>query len=60
MISDCRWNEINGNIAATETLVTLGDFKTNFMKGYGKVEENSDNESELIDRVESELFDVES
>lgn len=60
MISDCRLNEINGNIAVTETLVALGDFKTNFMKGYGKVEENSYNESELIDRVESELFDVES
>lgn len=29
------------------------------MKGYEKVEENSDDESDLIDRVESELFDVE-
>lgn len=59
MISDCHWNEMNGNIAATETLVTRGDFKTNFMKDYEKVEENSDDESDLIDRVESELFDVE-
>lgn len=59
MISDCHWNEMNDNIAATETLVTRGDFKTNFMKDYEKVEENSDDESDLIDRVESELFDVE-
>lgn len=59
MISDCHWNEMNDNITATETLVTRGDFKTNFIKDYEKVEENSDDESDLIDRVESELFDVE-